>query len=100
MLQAGLFLFTRLRRFPVRLKAGESKKFVAAKARKLVESRRHRLFSAIVEAARKAGATEGLACCFAKYLKTPGKLERLHRTMKEVVNLDLYERPLAAFAGH
>ena len=54
---------------------------MSEKTQELVESRRHRLFSVIVEAARKAGATEGLACCFAKRLMED---ERISFTVKHV----------------
>jgi hypothetical protein len=52
---------------------------MSEKTEGIVESRRHRLFSIIVEAARKAGASEALACCFATRLMED---ERMSITVK------------------
>ena len=52
---------------------------MSEKTEELVESRRHKLFSVIVEAARKAGAGAALACCFAKRLRED---ERVRITVK------------------
>ena len=41
---------------------------MSEKTEERVETRRHKLFSVIIEAARKAGASEGMACSFAKRL--------------------------------